>query len=386
MSRTRIVLRTHDGLKLAELTRTLGWEFARHANDTGWFTLRVDGDFDPQYLGVDRLLEFWRQPVGAADKLLGVGLLRYWEWAENPETGAVTLQLGGPDQIDLLNRRIVAYNTPEANWSKAGYADDVMKEIVSENMGPTSTDPWYSRSRAYPADHFSIAPDEGKGRDIELQFQYRNVLQVLQELAAASAWPAQDFGWVSSSVYFDLECTGPAQFVFRTWSPLRGINRTVSGGVAPVVFSREMGNLANPSLRFDYTEEENLVYGLGPGTGTTRMVDPENDVPRATVSIWNLREGVAPATEEDTLIGIAWRSYNRMQAQRPQVILTGDLLDTPMTRFGVDWDFGDEVTVRYRGMEFDGQVDGFTVSVSPDGGDAVAASVRIFKALEGHPD
>lgn len=378
-----IILRTHDGILLTEIENIIEWDFARTTNDLGWFTVRLT-DIDPRYLSPDNILEFYRTPVGSTPRLLGTGFLRYWEWIE--ADGPPSIRLGGPDQLDLVARRVVAYNDPEVNWHKDGPADDLIKAVIRENMGTLSTDPWYNRGRAYDPDHFIVAPDEGKGRDIEKEFQYRNVLEVIREMADASGWPSEADNFVGLPIFFDCVYVGPAKFEFRTWSPLRGVDRTIGTQVAPLIFSKEAGNLASPVLRFDYAEEQNIIYGLGTGDGTSRMVDPENDVPRENLSIWNLREGIVPATEETTILGVAIRAFNRMQERRPRVFFQGNLLDTPQTRFGVDWGYGDVVTIRYRGMEFDGRVDKFFIHVDSESGETLTAQVSITKALEGKPD
>jgi hypothetical protein len=383
---SHIILRTPDGEQLAKLEHLIDWEFVRVANDVGWFTVRAS-DLDRRLLSVDNLLEFYRTPVGASPVLMGVGFLRTWEYQEG-EAGAMLVTLSGPDQVDLLNRRIVAYVEETAMWQKGpDYADDLMKDVVSENMGPTSTDPWYGRGREYPASHFSIAPKEHLGRDTcQMTIQFRSVLAVLQDMANYSAWPSSADAFVGKPVWFDLDYVGPAQFVFRTWVPNRGIDRTLGTGIAPLVFSREAGNLSTPRLRYEYSEEENIVYGLGQGEGADRMVDPENDVPRERLSIWNLREGVVPATEETDLLGVAKRAYSEMQAMRPRIVFEGQLVDTPNTRFGVDWGYGDIVAVRFQGMEFDGRVETFDYRLETDGSESIVASVTITKALEGKPD
>lgn len=381
---SHIVLRTHDGILLAELESIIEWDLARTTNDLGWFTVRLTS-IDPRLLSPDNLLEFYRTPAGSPPVLLGVGFLRYWEWVE-PDDGPASIRLGGPDQMDLMARRVVAYNAPEANWHKTGFADDLIKAVVLENMGTLATDPWYNRGRSYPPANFDVAPDESKGRSIERQFQYRNVLEVIREMADASGWPSEADNFIGLPIFFDCEYVGPARFEFRTYSPLRGVDRTIGTQVAPLIFSKEAGNLASPVLRFDYSEEQNIIYGLGPGDGETRMVDPENDVPRENLSIWNLREGIVPATEETTLLGVAIRAFNRMQERRPRVFFQGNLLDAPQTRFGVDWGYGDVVTIRYRGQEFDGRVDKFYIHVDSLGGEVLTAQVSITKALEGKPD
>jgi len=385
--RHRLVLRTHDGEELTTLSNVVKWDFVRTANDIGWWTITLNADFPPEFLRIDNIIEFWRQPSGASEVLLGIGFLRYFEW-KTDETGTTRLTIGGPDPIELLNRRLVQ-NYAETAPSQKGpdYADDMMKEFVDEQFLTTATrlgDIYYSRSSALPSDHFSIAPDTSQGyANMSKQSAWRFVLPILQEIAEAS-WNQ------GTRIYFDLDYVGPATFLFNTWADLRGIDRTIGTSIAPIVFSQESGNLSKPSLRFDYTEEVNFVYGGGQGQGTDREVDPENDEPRSQLSLWNRREGFQDAREcptgEVPTYCIANKAFDRMQSGRPSVLFEGNLVDTPTTRFGVDWFYGDKVTVQYRGFELDGRADQFSVSMKEDGIETIVARVSILEAIEGHPD
>jgi hypothetical protein len=178
--------------------------------------------------------------------------------------------------------------------------------------------------------------------------------------------------------------------MFNTWADLRGVDRTIGTEIAPIVFSQESGNLSKPLLRFDYNEEVNFCHGGGQGQGDEREVDPENDEPRSQLSIWNRREAFQDAREcpagEAPTYCIANKAFDRMQSGRPMVLFEGDLVDTPTTRFGVDWFYGDKVTVQYRGYELDGRVDQFSVNVKEDGTEIIVARVSILEAIEGHPD
>jgi len=372
----RLVLRTHDGEELAILTGIVRWELVRVQNNIGWFTVTASDEFDERWPHTDRLIEFWRQPVGGENKLLAVGLTRYWQW-ENLD-GRELLRFGGPDQVELLKRRIIAYFSGEAESDKTGPADDVIKAIVSENMGPLAPNDAHGRPRRYPAANFTVQPDFGDGHNITRQFSWRNVLPVIQELADESAERG-------TPLFFDNVPIGPAQFDFQTWTGVRGMDRSILSGIAPVVFSLEAGNLANPSLRFDYTEEINYVWGGGQGEGPGRDMDPENDQVREHLTIWNKREAFQDAREEATHAGVGHKAFLRMQAGLPKVIFSGELLDTPQSRFGVDWDYGDKVTVRYRGMEFSGRVNSFAISVDENGTETIGAKVEITEAIEGHP-
>lgn len=382
---TWLVIRTHDGERLATINKAIRWELVRAENSEGWFTLILSGDTDRRLFGLDRLIEFYRKPSGGREVLLGVGFMRYWEWFED-STGVEYVRCGGPDQMGIINRRLVA-NKKETEWAlKEGPADDVIKEYFNEQFLNTTDrfgDIYYSRSSAISPDHLQIAPDESKGKTRATEAGWRRVGETLKEIAEATAYDSANTDGVS--IYFDLEYIAPAKFVFKTWANLRGVDRTVTAGIAPVVFSKESGNLANPLLRWDYTEERNMMYGGGQGQGIDRLIDPENDQVRHNLSVWNYMEGFKDAREETTLLGIATRALEEMQRKLPFVEFTGDLLDTARFRFGVDWFYGDKVTVRYKGFSFDGIVSSFRVAVDSADVETITASVEIKEALEGNP-
>ena len=233
------------------------------------------------------------------------------------------------------------------------------------------------------ADHFSIAPDEGKGRVIGKAFAWQKVLSVLQDIAEGSQWPTTSITGVP--VYFDFEYTGPARFLFRTYAYRLGVDRTVKGGIAPIVFSKEQANLANPSLAYRYDEEKNMVYGGGQGQETARTIDPENDPARHNYSIWNYQEGFKDARECQTTLCVAIRAYVEMQRSLPFVEFSGQLLDTPRSRFGVDWNYGDQVTCVYKGLAFDGIVDSFHITIDQDGIERIQSTVKVYEGIEGNP-
>jgi len=190
-------------------------------------------------------------------------------------------------------------------------------------------------------------------------------------------------------LYFDVVPDGPARFMFRTWVDVRGIDRTVGVGIAPILFSKEAGNLADPVLRFDYTEELTHVYGGGGGEGPTRSIDPENYVIaqlRESESIWNKRESFQDAREcGRDMQCIATRAFQKLQEHRAKTIFSGTLLDMPQSRFGVDGGFGDKVTARYKGFDFDGHIRSFTIRVGRDGVEEVSARMSVVEYAYGSP-
>ena len=358
-----------DGIQLAELTDLESVEYWRVLNDKGGFNIITRADFDESLLGVDHLIEFWRTPEGGDELLMMVGLLRWWEWLENDD-GFEICQLGGPDQNDLLDRRIVAYYAAEDESDKTDFADDMLKAIVRENMGALAPLDQALRPRAYDADYFSVSPDFGHAPTVTRRFAWRKVFPTLKEICESS----RNLG---TPLYFDMVPGAlPAHFDFRTYINLMGIDRTTTSGLSPIVFSKENGNLGTPKLREDWANEQNYVYGGGQGEEDSRTIDPEDDVWRMHRSIWNRRECFQDAREEDTTQGVANKAYQRMEQERPLLKFAGKLLDAPQSRFGIDWNYGDGVTVFYRD-EFDGVVDAYRISIDKDGNEDVTARVEV---------
>lgn len=362
-------LLTPDGDPLRIIEQFTRLEYVRVLNDLGWFTLIVPEDYPDDLLAPDNLFEIYREPEGAAPQLQMVGFLRRWGWESQPD-GTELLTQSGPDQLRLLEPATIAYEAGEPEADKTGFADDVIKAIVREAREALAGNDAEGRPKRYPAANFAVDPDVSQGETIERRFSWRQMLPVIQEIAEASRHQG-------TPVYFDCVPVGRAQFQFRTWVNVRGADHTLSGGLIPVIFSREAGNLGDPSLAEDWTQEINYVWGGGQGEGLARVIDTENDLPRMGRSLWNRRDIFQDAREEVTVQGVANRAFERMQAGRPRIFFSGNLLDTPQSRYGVDWGFGDKVTARYRGQEFDGIVRTIQVTVDDSGRESLRARLEV---------
>jgi hypothetical protein len=246
----------------------------------------------------------------------------------------------------------------------------MIKAIIDENMGPSAPNDEAGRPRAYDANYFSIMADTTEGPSVTRSFAWRFVLPTIQEISKSS----RDLG---SPLYFDMVPSAtPAVFEFQTFIPYIGVDRSMSSPV-PVIFSKEMQNLGSPKWEEDWFDERNYVYGGGQGEKDNRIIDPEDDVWRMHKSIWNRRECFQDAREESTQQGVANKAFERMQKERPVVRFDAFLLDAPNTRFGTDWNYGDNITARYRGREFSGMVDGYTISVNQLGEEDFIARMEV---------
>jgi len=365
----RLVVRTHDGVYLRELETWESIQYGRFLNNVGWFMIVMSPDGADDLPDVDRLIEFWRKPEGGEERLEMVGFCRYWDWFE-AGAGNDRLRIGGEDQMGLLQRRVIAFNATTSQSEKTDEADDLIKAIMRENMGSLAPLDEAGRPRAFPSTHFEVMGDLADAPSVTRSFAWRNVLDVLQEVAESS----REQG---TPLYFDLEPTGAGTFAFRTWTNVRGVDRTATAGLNPLIFSQEAGNLTDPFLREDWRDEWNYIWGGGQGQGTDRVIDPEKDLFRNARSIWARREAFQDAREEETTLGVANRAFERLQKERPVVEFRAELLDRPQSRYGIDWGFGDKVTARYRGRQFDLTIRNVQVTLNSDGEETLSIITEV---------
>jgi hypothetical protein len=318
-------------------------------------------------IGVDYMVEFWRSAAQGAMQLESVFFVREIIYEEDVK-GNDLIILAGPDGNDLLTRRIVAYAAGSSLSDKTDNADDMMKEIVTENLGSDA-----SIDRTLTNLNFTVAGDVSDAPSVTKGFAWRNVLQVLQDITYMSAENGTD-------LYFDVVpiviSSSEIGFEFRTYTDQPGQDRTYDSN-NPVVFSKEWGNLSDPILMYDYTREANYIYGGGQGEGDDRTISEQSDDARVGSSVWNRREKFADARNETTSNGVANKAEEVLNENKPFKRFTGQLLDTPQARYGVDWFFGDKVEVSYRGIQFQGVAKALKIRLDKEGNEILTVKVEV---------
>lgn len=353
------------GIRLRLLDDHAGLELARRVNAVGAFTLTLDGSFDADLMAVDRRLEVWRAPEeGMALRLLFVGFVRRWKWWTSA-AGLTALVVQGYDQNELLRRRIVAYKANSAQAAKDDQADDMMKAIVRENLGASATD----ADRNLTALGVTVQADSGAGPTIEKKFAYRNVMDVLAEIADVAATAGTD-------VFFDLVPVSRTALEFQTFTGQRGADHTWPGGTPPVVFSLEFGNLEQPSLEMDYSGEVNYVYGAGQGEGDARVLVEVEDATREAASAWNRREGFKDARNDEAADQVTADAQEALEEGMPALRFNGQVAQTDQCRFGIEWEMGDRVTAVYQGLTVDTMIAAVNVKLDGNGKETVTAKLE----------
>jgi hypothetical protein len=232
---------------------------------------------------------------------------------------------------------------------KSGVAETVLKEIVSEQLVASGV------ARAVTG--FSVEADAAAGNAINVQVGWRNILEVLQE-----------FAWDVGDGDFAVVGTGAATFEFRWYDGQLGLDRTVGNGVNPVaIFSDTWGTLRLPLHGTARTGEYNAVYTAGQGEGALRPLELRTDAAAIALSTWNrieaFRDG-GNATVAADLQEIGDASLIKGQAKEK---FTFQMVQSASLRFGVEFNLGDLVTVRFDDVTVNKQIATVQITVNARG-------------------
>lgn len=366
MNNYEIWLTSDSGTRLAYLSTFISLECSRVVNGMGAFGMIVPLSFNPELLVPDRMVQVWRQPSGSKSSLWRVYFLRRWKFSTKGSNQIV--QLAGPDLNELLRRRIVAAYAGSAQASKTGFADNIMKSAVRESLLDSASPIPTAGTRVWP--NLSVAADLGLGPSITKEFPWEKLLAssnqgVLPQLANA----AKEAG---TEVFFDVVpgvvASNSITFQFQTFVGQPGPD--VSNRVT---FDQQSGNMVDPELEYDYSEEENYIYSAGQGESTGRVVQQVYDSTRYGQSIWGRCEGYADARNQGTDNGVREAGRGKLNEGRPKIRITAKPVDTAGTRFGVNWDFGYKVGARYMSRQFKSIIRAVTITVNENGDEDIRA-------------
>lgn len=369
-----IWLTSDQGVRLTSLNNILSMTASRLVNGIGWISLSMPSSFDDSLIARDRLIQVWRQPQGGRLGLWRVYFLRKWTFNTSSDREGITLE--GPDHNDLLRRRIVAAYSSSSQALKTDFADDMMKEVVTQSISDAAAPVPSAGTRVWA--NLSIAADLGLGPSITRSFPFDKLLGssssgVLPQLSKA----AKEAG---TEVFFDIVpnvvSSNSITFRFETYTGQPGQDVSSS-----VVFDKDRGNLRDIILEEDYSEEVNYVYSAGQGERTARNIQQVYDSTRYGASIWNRCEGFADARNQTSNNGVREIGRAELQEGRGKIRFTATPVDTEGTRFGIHWDVGYKVTARYRNREFLCIIKAVTISLDENGHETIQARLDYESAV-----
>ena len=337
--------------------------YSRVTNDTGVAVLRYAGELSARLLRLDNLILIYRSIDGSTSLVTDTAwIIRSWRFTLDG-SGQRSTEVIAYSGNYLLSSRGVAYQTRSPFSTKSGAADNLIKEVVRENLGSSATD------TARIIAGISVQANTSQGQSIDVVVGWRNsVLTVAQELADAST----DAG---TYIAFDLVTTTPGLWEFRTFAGQRGVDRRVPGGTLPLLIGVDYGNLADVEYVADYSDLGTAAYALGDGAGSRRRVQTATNDPAIALSPYNRREIYVEANNATTVNQVLRAARSALRRQRARVTMQGRIVETPSTRYGIDWQWGDYVTASAFGVTLNARIDAISVSIE-GGRETVDAWVR----------
>lgn len=333
----------------------------RYVNTVGQLILTMPmGTWQVEDFGKNQILEVWREKNGIVE-LQGETAYFLVAWDFYSSDGENLVDLIAYDAMSLLDAPIVAYPAGSAQAGMTGYADNLIKEVVRDNLGVDAI-----IARQLP--RFTVAPNLSASVSLTKGFSWRNVLLVCQELADAATTKGV-------STYFDVVRIAPATFELRTYTEQRGVdhNRYSSD---PKLIGAQYGNLKNQHYMLDYSQERNYIYAGGQGEENARtMVEVWDDARIANSFPYNRKEFFVDARNCETVGEVTAEANAALNEGKPQTILSGELVETPGLQYGRDYGFGDKLSVEAFGHVIDCHVDSVGVVVDANNLEQITAEL-----------
>lgn len=352
----QVYLHRDDGQRIATIDRYFTLSFTRALNNFGAFSIDLPRSFDPSILKNDQRISIWRKPPNGAMYREFYGLIRI------PQTAGVQRihTISGYDFNYLLYTHQTEYTAGSSQAKvSATPADNAMKAIVRNEMGASATTRFSGDSggaaRALNSTYFTVEANTSLGPNISRQYAWRRVLDVLKDMA-------NDARQAGTDIYFDMDHVDETQVIFRTYKNQRGLDRRSSSST-PILFGVDFGNLADPLLLRDATDEVNAALAMGSGTQATRNL-VEVVGTNATLDLWSRAEATVNAPMDSTSAALTSAANAALIGGRIRQTFNATLINVGNTIYGRDYNFGDRVTISYDGSQFDALIRGVTVMVA----------------------
>lgn len=316
---------------------------------------------------LDSRLEVWRKLDNGLETLdtETVWLVRQKQRDFNAKTMTITAYSAN----EVLNRRRIAYPAGTSQALKTAAIDNMMKSFVRENLGSSATD-----SARSIASYLTVESDQTKGISVTKAGSYDILLDLLQDLAAASSIA----GSTPVPIFFDvigiISAGGVGNLEFRTYANQRGQNRTYTTQNNAVVLSPDTNTLQNVVVVEDYSGEYNVIYALGNGQGSNRVVTEVKDSIRIARSPINRRETTTAENTNNTNV-LTSAGNSALRSYRPKKIVTANIANNNTFQYGKDWQWGDKLSANIEGDVFDIRVDAVDITVS-GGVEKITANLR----------
>lgn len=332
----QVLLFSTAGLQQRTIVDWKALSYQRSVNAPGAWTLAIG---EPNQSGVpidslpalfveDAIVQIRRMIPGVRDWYTDfTGFVRDIGWSTD-EAGNRTFTAAGLDCMDLLARRTIAYPAGTKQTEKNGVSGTKIAEFVDENAGVNATTA-LGREDSGVTSGLTVATAALGSTWQGARFQ-DNLLNVIQGISAQVG----DVEWTFATTVG----SGSVAFVFTI------VSRVGTDKSATVTFAQNLGNVASPTYSLSRKAARNRVFGLGQGDLADRVTVVANNATRQAASPWALSEARRDATQQLTAASITAAATETLEAMKPFEQVSFTPVETPTTRYGVQWDLGDSVT------------------------------------------
>lgn len=319
----------------------------------------------------DMRIDVWRSPsADIPTRREGSFFIRKFGIYQRKTDNVRMIEIFGRSPLDILRRK--SFSNPALLGQD--YLDDMMRHIVVVQIiqgAPSSPAPYTVNNGVYAfTREFDVEDAQEMGPWINPPGCYlKNVLDILNDLKSTS-FTLNEQDATNRKIYFDviedesIGLPGGFGYRFRTYADLRGKDRT--GGV---IFSTENGNLSIPVYYEDYTDEITSVFHYN----SAELWSPQGaQSPDQYLSRWNYIEEAVATTETDADSDLV-KIQSELINGKAKKSFSGDFLNSigsptqPRSLYGVDWDMGDLLPVKYAGMSMNVEVMIVYVAVNDQG-------------------
>jgi hypothetical protein len=338
------------------------------------------GDFDVAMRWVDDtaeiveavrakwLIEFWLDD----QTFLFGGQVRRREISSSRDTGTVAI-FSGPSYLGwLANYRMLPATGSAPVTIAADHADDMAKSAVRSNVTTTGDAsrncPWFASENNLSA----VATAASYSAPA-----FDTVLETVQAIGKRADKAGTPF-------VFDIIRDTDNALRFKTWAPIRGIDRSL-GTNNPVQLDLRSGNVQSLSYVEDGADVENAVWALGSGELAARYRVFSTDEP--SITTWGRIEGSVEVSGQ-AAADVDKKLTEELSDKAPGA-LTFSAKAAGIGRyvFGRDFNYGDRVTAAdlSHGIGVSDEITAVEVRLGQGAQPVVDLTVGLERAVPGNP-
>lgn len=357
-SEHKLIVRTAEGVKVAEVSDYLWLSYTREVNGPGLMRFGLNGDHALiGLLEMNGQIDVMRRNVemGMAWTTEMTAICRATKQAY---TDRKTFEATGTGILTKLKWRNVAWAAGTSNRSQfvGARAETIMKTLVDFNAGANATLA-NGRKRTGTIAGITTEADGTRGNVIGTwSCAWDNLLETLQGLASIGGGD------------FDLARSAANAFEFRWYTGQRGTDRR-----STVKFAVNLGNMDQPEYTDDRLSEATVMIVGGQGEGSVRTVVVRTG---ADYAAGNDIEEFLNGSSYSTTAGLQTAGDEELEKTRAKPVFKFEPLQTPATFYGVHYFLGDLVSARNESVSGAFKVKTVTIESKPGAGESVGVGLE----------